>query len=125
MLSERRCHATLPVADLDKGRAFYEGVLGFKPFEVNTGAVLYDAGEGSKFAVTKSSGKAAGTHTQIGFTVTDIEAEVADLKRRGVVFEEYDYPTLKTEGSIAKTVAGKAAWFLDPEGNMIGLVQFA
>jgi catechol 2,3-dioxygenase-like lactoylglutathione lyase family enzyme len=125
MLSERRCHTTLPVTDLDKGRAFYEGVLGFKPFEVNPVAVLYDAGEGTKFAVTRSSGKAAGTHTQMGFTVTDIEAEVADLKRRGVVFEEYDYPTLKTEGGIAKTGAGRAAWFLDPEGNMIGLVQFA
>ena len=61
----------------------------------------------------------------MGFTVTDIETEVADLKRRGVVFEEYDFPTLKTEGGIAKTGAGKAAWFFDPEGNMIGLIQFA
>ena len=124
MLSERRCHATLPVADLDKGRAFYEGVLGFKPFEVNPVAALYEAGEGSKFAVTKSSGKAAGTHTQLGFTVFDIEAEVADLKRRGVVFEEYDFPTLKTNDGVATTGAGKAAWFLDPDGNMIGLIQF-
>ena len=125
MLSERRCHTTLPVTDLDKARAFYEGALGFKPFEVNPVAVLYDAGEGTKFAVTKSSGKAAGTHTQMGFTVADIGAEVADLKRRGVVFEEYDFPTLRTEGGVATTGAGKAAWFLDPDGNMIGLIQFA
>lgn len=125
MLSERRCHATLPVADLDKGRAFYEGVLGFTPFEANPAAVMYDAGEGTRFTVTKSSGKAAGTHTQLGFTVYDIEGEVADLKRRGVVFEEYDFPTLTTDGGIATTGAGKAAWFLDPDGNMIGLIQFA
>ena len=124
MLSERRCHATLPVADLDKGRAFYEGVLGFEPFEVNPVAAMYEAGEGSRFAVTKSSGKAAGTHTQLGFTVFDIETEVADLKRRGVVFEEYDFPTLKTHDGVATTGAGKAAWFLDPDGNMIGLIQF-
>jgi catechol 2,3-dioxygenase-like lactoylglutathione lyase family enzyme len=124
MLSERRCHATIPVSDLDKARTFYEGVLGFKPFEANPVAVLYDAGEGTKFAVTRSSGKASGSHTQMGFTVTDIEAEVADLKRRGVVFLEYDFPTLKTVDSVAGTGAGKAAWFLDPEGNMIGLVQF-
>ena len=99
-------------------------MLGFKPFQVNPAAVLYDAGEGTKFAVTRSSGKASGSHTQMGFTVTDIEAEVADLKRRGVVFLEYDFPTLKTVDSVAGTGAGKAAWFLDPEGNMIGLIQF-
>ncbi len=124
MLSERRCHTTIPVSDLDRARTFYEGVLGFTPFEVNPAAVLYEAGEGSKFAVTRSSGKASGTHTQMGFTVSDIESDVADLKGRGIVFEEYDFPTLKTEGGIATTGAGKAAWFLDPEGNMIGLVQF-
>ena len=124
MLSEHRCHATLPVTDLDKARAFYEGVLGFKSVQTNPIATLYDAGEGTRFAVTRSSGKASGSHTQIGFTVTDIAAEVADLKRRGVVFEEYDLPTLKTIDSVATTGAGKAAWFLDPEGNMIGVVQF-
>jgi catechol 2,3-dioxygenase-like lactoylglutathione lyase family enzyme len=125
MLSQRRCHATLPVQDLDAARAFYEGVLGFTPSEVNPMATLYDAGEGTKFAVTRSSGKASGSHTQIGFTVTGIEAEVADLKRRGVTFEEYDVPGLKTVDGIAVTGAGKAAWFLDPEGNMIGLIEFA
>jgi catechol 2,3-dioxygenase-like lactoylglutathione lyase family enzyme len=124
MLSEHRCHATLPVADLEGARAFYEGVLGFKPFQTNPAAILYEAGSDTKFAVTRSSGKASGSHTQLGFTVTDIEAEVADLKRRGVVFEEYDYPDLKTVDGVATTGAGKAAWFLDPEGNMIGVIQF-
>jgi catechol 2,3-dioxygenase-like lactoylglutathione lyase family enzyme len=124
MLSANRCHATLPVSDLGGARAFYEGKLGFKPNLPTDAAVMYEAGEGSKFAVTMSSGKPAGTHTQMGFTVTDIEAEVADLKRRGVVFEEYDAPGFKTEGSIATTGAGRGAWFLDPAGNMIGLIQF-
>jgi catechol 2,3-dioxygenase-like lactoylglutathione lyase family enzyme len=124
MLADHRCHTTLPVSDLDRARAFYEGTLGFTPFEVNPAAVLYKAGEGTVFAVTKSSGKASGTHTQIGFTVTNIEDEVADLKRRGVAFLEYDLPNFKTEGSIAKTGGGGAAWFLDPEGNMVGLIQF-
>lgn len=95
-----------------------------QPFEVNPAAVLYRAGEGTVFAATRSSGKPSGSHTQLGFTVADIEGEVADLKRRGVVFEEYDGPGLRTEGSIAKTGAGRAAWFFDPEGNMVGLIQF-
>ena len=124
MLSTHRCHATLPVADLDGARAFYEGVLGFTPSQANPAATMYEAGSGTKFAVTRSSGKASGTHTQMGFTVTDVAAEVADLKSRGVVFEEYDYPELKTVDGVATTGAGKAAWFLDPAGNMIGLVQF-
>jgi catechol 2,3-dioxygenase-like lactoylglutathione lyase family enzyme len=124
MLADRRAHTTLPVTDLDRARSFYEGKLGFKPDLVTPAAVMYDAGKGSVFAVTTSSGKPSGTHTQMGFTVTDIEAEVADLKRRGVVFEEYDMPGLKTVDSVARTGAGKAAWFFDSEGNMIGLIQF-
>jgi hypothetical protein len=59
----------------------------------------------------------------MGFSVADIEAAVADLQAVGIVFEEYDFPGLKTEGSIAKTGDVRAAWFKDSEGNMIGLVQ--
>jgi catechol 2,3-dioxygenase-like lactoylglutathione lyase family enzyme len=124
MLSDRRAHTTLPVSDLDRARTFYEDVLGFRPMDVNPAAVIYRAGEGSVFAITRSSGKASGSHTQIGFTVTDLDAEVADLKRRGVTFLEYDLPSLKTVGSIAQTGPNRAAWFLDPEGNMLGVIQF-
>ena len=124
MLSERRVHATIPVDDLDGARAFYEEVLSFTPERIMPTAVLYRAGEGSFFAVTRSAGKASGSHTQMGFTVFDIEAEVADLKRRGIAFEEYDTPGLKTEGSIAQTGPNRAAWFKDPEGNFLGLIEF-
>ena len=60
----------------------------------------------------------------MGFTVDDIQDEVADLRRRGVTFEEYDVPGLKTEGGIAQTGPNRAAWFKDPEGNLIGLIEF-
>ena len=72
MLPDRRVHTTLPVSDLDRTRRFYENTLGFKPIEGNPAAILYRAGEGTVFAITRSSGKAAGTHTQMGFTVQDI-----------------------------------------------------
>src|SRR5439155_13207399 len=101
MLADRRCHATIPVSDVEAVRSFYEGTLGFEPLEENPAAVIYRAGSGSVFAVTRSSGRASGSHTQMGFTVDDIEDEVADLRRRGVTFEEYDVPGLKTEGGIA------------------------
>ena len=124
MLAERRVHATLPVADLDRARAFYEDTLEFSPYDVQSAAVLYRAGEGTAFAVTRSSGSASGSHTQMGITTPDIEADVAELKGRGIVFEEYDYPTLKTVDSIAQTGPNRAAWFKDSEGNLIGIIEF-
>jgi catechol 2,3-dioxygenase-like lactoylglutathione lyase family enzyme len=124
MLSERRAHTTLPVADVDRARVFWEETLGFRPFEIRPGAALYRAGDGSVFALSRSGSRAGGATTQMAFTVPDVEAEVAELKTRGVVFEEYDLPGLKTEGGIARIGPGRAAWFFDPEGNLIGVVEF-
>ncbi len=125
MLTERRIHATLPAADMERARAFYEGTLGFTPLMILPGGVLYGAGDGSVFTVFPTPNRASGTHTQAGWTVFDIEAEVADLKARGVVFEEYDLPNFKTVGSIAATGPNRGAWFRDSEGNLLGLIQFA
>ncbi len=125
MLSDRRVHATIPTADLAVARAFYEGVLGLVPRQVLETAVLYDAGGGSVFAVSRSSGKASGTHTQLAFTTTDIEADAAALRAIGIRFEEYDYPTLRTVDGIAQLGADRAAWFKDPEGNILALIEFA
>lgn len=124
MLRDRRVHTTIPTSDLDRARAFYEGVLGFVPFRVLPFAVLYDAGEGSLFAVSISSGRASGTHTQMAITTPDIEADVADLRVRGVTFEEYDLPNLRTVDGVAEMGPVRAAWFKDPEGNLFGLLEF-
>jgi len=125
MLPDRRAHTTLPVASLEPSRAFWEGRLGFVPFRVMPTAVLYSAGDGSRFAISQSSGRPSGAHTQMAFSVPDIEAEVAELTAKGIVFESYDIPGLKTEGGIAQMGATRAAWFKDPEGNLIGIVQFS
>jgi len=79
----------------------------------------------------QSAGAASGTHTQMGWEVADIEATVSELRMRGVVFEEYDLPGLKTVNGIAniegnypsKGVGERAAWFKDSEGNLIGIGQ--
>jgi catechol 2,3-dioxygenase-like lactoylglutathione lyase family enzyme len=122
MLSERRVHTTLPTADIDRLRAWYEEVLGFTPFAERPGAVLYKTGAGSVFAISRGSVLSSGTHTQMAFTVDDIETEAAELRARGVVFEEYDAP--KTMDGIATIGAGRAAWFKDPDGNVLALLQF-
>lgn len=122
MLPERRAHTTLPTPDPERLRTFYEAILGFAPFAERPGAILYRAGDGSLFAISKAGARATGTHTQMAFTVPDIEAEVAQLRARGVVFEEYEAP--RTEQGIGRVGAGRAAWFRDPDGNLIGVLQF-
>jgi catechol 2,3-dioxygenase-like lactoylglutathione lyase family enzyme len=121
MLSSRRVHTTIPTQDPQKLRVFYEETLGFEPFAERPGAVLYAAG-GSLFAISKASGRPSGTHTQMAFTTPDIASEIADLRRRGVVFEEYENP--RTDAGIGRVGSGRAAWFKDPEGNLIGIIQF-
>ena len=120
MLSDRRAHTTLPTHDVDALRPFYERVLGFRPRAVLATAVLYDAGDGSVFAISRAGVASSGTHTQMAFTVPDIEAEVAELRSRGVVFEAYETP--KTERGIARLAFGRAAWFKDPHGNVLAVL---
>ena len=122
MLSDHQVYAAIPTADLDSARRFYEEVLGFAPRSENPAGIYYDAGAGTYFILTRSAGKASGTHTQMAFRVSDIESEVRDLRQRGVTFEEYETP--KTVDGIATIPIGRTAWFRDPEGNLIGMIQF-
>jgi catechol 2,3-dioxygenase-like lactoylglutathione lyase family enzyme len=123
MLSDRRVHTTIPTQDLDRLRRFYEDTLGFKAGAIRPAAVAYWAGDGSLFVLSRSGGKATGAHTQMAFTVPDVEAEVRELQARGVVFESYEMP--KTVAGVAQMPAGRGAWFKDPDGNLIGLFEFA
>jgi catechol 2,3-dioxygenase-like lactoylglutathione lyase family enzyme len=122
MLSSCRVHATLPTSDVDRLRTWYEGVLGFTPLAVRPGAVLYETTPGSVFAISRGSVGSSSTHTQMAFTVADVAAEVAELEARGVVFESYESPP--TQGGIATIGPGRAAWFKDPDGNLLALLQF-
>jgi catechol 2,3-dioxygenase-like lactoylglutathione lyase family enzyme len=131
MLSDSKVATRLPAQDLDRARAFYAEKLGLEPSDERPGGLLYRVGRG-EFALFASAGEPSGEHTQMGFEVDDLQATVADLKARGVVFEEYDGPGLSTRGGIAeiegnypsKHASGeRGAWFRDSEGNMLGLGQ--
>ncbi len=124
MLSDLRVHCTIPVADLDRARAFYAEKLGMEPAEVTPSGATYRCGEGTAFLLFPTPSSGTAENTAMGFTTLDIEEEVTELRDRGVVFEEYDHPTLKTVDGIAQVPVGRAAWFKDSEGNIIGLVQF-
>lgn len=122
MLADRRAHTTLPTLDVERLRRWYEDVLGFRPFAERPGAVLYRTAEGSLFALSRAGSPSAGRTTQMAFTVDDIDAEVADLRARGVAFEAYEAP--RTIDGIATIGPGRAAWFKDPDGNLLAVIQF-
>lgn len=123
MLSTSQIIAYVPVSDLARARAFYEGKLGFRPLEMNDAGAMYESGKGSRFFAYKSAGAGTNKASTAFWDVADIEAEVADLKKRGVVFEEYDNPGYKTVNGIATGGGVKSAWFKDTEGNILALAQ--
>ncbi|TMG32171.1 MAG: VOC family protein [Chloroflexi bacterium] len=123
MLKSARAQTALPAQDLDRAKAFYRDKLGLQPLEEDAGNVRYRVGDGTEFNVFRTMGAPSGTHTQMAFIVEDIVGEVKDLKSRGVTFEEYDYPELKTKDGIAEGGGAKVAWFKDSEGNLLNIVQ--
>lgn len=122
MLRDLQCHPTIAASDLERARSFYEGTLGFEPQSVSPGGVFY-ATRGGRFLLFPSPGAGTAQNTVMGFAAEDIEAEVRALRDRGVEFEEYDFPGLKTVDGIASIPSGRAAWFRDTEGNILGIVQ--
>ena len=121
----------LPAQNLDRARQFYAEKLGLTPAEERPGGLRYEIA-GCSFALFASQGAPSGAHTQLALEVGDLRGTVAELRKRGVVFEEYDVPGLKTIDGVAE-VAGNypskggtgelAAWFRDSEGNLIGIGQ--
>ncbi|MFB7666779.1 VOC family protein [Kitasatospora sp. NPDC056138] len=122
MLTEAPIHAVIPAADLARATAFYRDALGLKPTVESEEEVRFESG-GTRFSVyrTPNGGKAA--HTLASWTVADLDAEMADLRSRGVVFEEYDMPGLKTVDGVAAAEGLRCAWFRDSEGNILCLAE--
>ena len=131
MLKDAKVAARIPVQDLQRAKKFYAEKLGLEPSEERPGGLLYPHANG-EFALFESAGSASGDHTQMGWEVEDIEATVEQLRTRGLVFEEYDFPGLRTVNGITEVVGNypskggvgeKAAWFRDIDGNLFGIGQ--
>jgi catechol 2,3-dioxygenase-like lactoylglutathione lyase family enzyme len=131
MLERSRVATRLPAQDLARARVFYAEKLGLEPAEERPGALLYRLGS-AEFALFETGGAPSGAHTQMAFQVDDLAQTVAQLKARGVVFDEYDAPGLRTVDGIAEVegnypskggVGERAAWFRDSEGNLLGIGQ--
>jgi predicted enzyme related to lactoylglutathione lyase len=122
MLRAAPIRAYISVSDLSRARNFYEKTLGLAPKEEYAGGVIYECGGAEVFMYpTKNAGTSKAS--QAFWQVRDVEAEVADLKARGVVFEEYDMPGIRMKNSIATGGGAKTAWFKDTEGNILAVIQ--
>jgi catechol 2,3-dioxygenase-like lactoylglutathione lyase family enzyme len=124
MLSQRTAHTAIPVSDLDRAAQWYEEKLGLKPLWKKSVGILYGGPGGGQLQIYPSAEAGQAPQTLIGWETQSIESDVAELKTAGVVFEEYDTPEIKTVGSIATIDNVKAAWFRDPDGNILSMVQF-
>ena len=113
----------IPASDIARARRFYEDNVGLVPKEEILGGVVYECGERSWIFLYQSAGAGTSKASQAFWQVEDVEAEVNALKSRGVVFEEYDLPGIKTTNGIATAGGTKAAWFKDSEGNIMALIQ--
>jgi len=125
MLGIATVTACVPVSDLARARQFYEEKLGLVPKEEYAGGagLVYECGQATTFFMYQSAGAGASRANQAGFTVDDLDAEMAALRAKGVRFEEYDLPGLKTVNGVNVGGGAKSAWFKDSEGNILALNQ--
>lgn len=124
MLNDNPVYATIATGDLARARAFYEGTLGLTAeMEDPTGGVIYASG-GTRILLYPSEFAGASQVTVATWFVDDVEAIVTELTGKGITFEQYDLPGLKTdERGIAETGPFKGAWFKDPDGNILNVGQ--
>lgn len=123
MLRTAHARSVLPVKDIDRARRFWTGTLGLDVvMETDEQGVILEAGGGTRILMYESEGAGAAPNTVLDFDVDDIDVEVASLARHGVGFERYDGLDGDEHG-IVEMGPFRCAWFLDSEGNTIGVTQ--
>ena len=124
MLGDNEAIATIGVKKIDNAKKFYEGVLGFRSAggDEHEGVAAYDSGR-SKLFVYESEYAGTNKATAATWVVADIESTVKTLKGRGVNFEHYNFPDTKLEGDVHVSGKMRSAWFKDPDGNILAIVN--
>jgi len=123
MLSELEIYAILPAKDLQRARGFYKEKLGLEPSEERADGLVFQAKSGARVLIYETPNAGSAKNTALSFSTDDLDSEMDDLRSRGVVFEEYDQPGLKTENGVATFGDIRGAWFKDSEGNIIAVAQ--
>jgi len=114
----------IPSSNLDRTKDFYVNKLGLAFLDLPMPGVMgFVAGKDTRIYAYERSATHA-EHTLAVFNVNDLESQVEELSKKGVIFEHYDSPQLKTDGKgIVTRGSFKAAWFKDPDGNILGITQ--
>ena len=124
MLADYAVFPILLSMDLEATRSFYRDMLGLEVIREDEGdRIVFRCGGGTQLAVTLSTVGTSDTQTQMAWRVPDIQAAVTDLRARGVRIEEYEAPDPVTTNGIADMGHSWAAWFVDPSGNVLAVVQ--
>ena len=123
MLGDHPIHPVLLATDLAAARDFYHTKLGLEILSESEAAITFRCGGGTQLSVTKSTTGTADTQTQASWYVSDVRAEVAELRSRGVKVEDYHLPGLQTHDGIADIGFAWAAWIIDPGKNALGILQ--
>jgi catechol 2,3-dioxygenase-like lactoylglutathione lyase family enzyme len=121
LLTDARITAIVPTTDLARARQFFGETLGLKETDASTPGpeAIYECGGGTLLEVYERPAAGDAQHTLASWEVDDVGAAVDDLRQRGVRFEDYDMPEFKTENGIATSGDFQAAWFRDPDGNIL------
>jgi len=122
MLGKADATPMIAVKDLDRARRFYEETLGLEAKEDFGEGVMMKTGD-TVISVYKSEFAGTNKATALTFDVDDIEAEVRELKDKGIFFEHYDLPGLEQQGDLYVAEGMKTAWFKDPDGNILSLIE--
>lgn len=123
MLSESEIYAVLPAKELQRAKAFYKEKLGLEPTDERGDGIVFQTPAGAKIFMYETENAGTAKNTVLSWTTDDLDAEMADLRGRGVVFEDYDFPGLKTENGVATNEDGRGAWFTDSEGNILAVTE--
>ena len=123
MLQKFPLYAYIPARDVARARRFYEDKLGFKPKEEVSDGVIYDFADGTSCFLYPTPNAGTSQASQAFWQVDDVDAEMAELKSRGVVFEDYDVPGERSPSGAITANGAKAAWFKDTEGNILAIIE--
>ena len=125
MLQSFPMYAYIPAKEVARARRFYEQKLGFKPGREIAGGVAYEFADRTACFLYPTPNAGTSQASQAFWQVSDIEREVAELKSRGVEFEDYDLPGDKSPSGVLTAGGARAAWFKDSEGNIMAIIQNA
>jgi|SRR6185312_1453182 len=124
MFKHTKAFSGFSVDDLEKAKKFYQQILGLEVTEEAMGILTLHIEGGNKIIVYPKPNHAAATFTVLNFPVTDVEKTVDELTGRGVKFEQYDFGKMKTdEKGIVRGYGPTIAWFKDPAGNIMSVLQ--